>query len=59
MLEEAIKARRQTILESMATGVSPQELYHQLVGEVRGLDNALTLSIEADSKLNGDHIADR
>lgn len=58
VLEEGIRKRRQEILEGMAAGVS-EVLYHQLVGEVRGLDNALALSDEADSKLNGDHIADR
>lgn len=58
MLEEAIRARRQVVMETIAAGVD-QEKYHQFVGQIRGLDDALALSNEADSKLNGDHIADR
>jgi hypothetical protein len=58
LLEELIEEQKRKVMTAMTLGAK-KTLYHQLVGQLKGLDDALALSQEADSKLNGDHIADR
>jgi hypothetical protein len=58
VLAQLIAEHRAKILDAVAQGVK-RKLYLQLVGQLQGLDDALRLSIEADSKLNGDSIVDR
>jgi len=41
------------------SGNLSHEFYREFVGEIRGLDNALKMSEEADFKLSGDFDADR
>ena len=53
LLEGLIAMYRQKLIDSLLTGVS-ESLYHQLVGEVRGLDAAMKMSEQADYKLSGD-----
>ncbi len=57
VLTQLLAERRQLILESMSGGVKKM-IYHQLVGQLKGLDDALKLSEEADFKLNGEDIDD-
>jgi hypothetical protein len=57
VLTQLIAERRQFVLESMSGGVK-RKIYHQLVGQLQGLDDALKLSEEADFKLNGEDVVD-
>lgn len=52
LLDDLVRARRQELLESLATGHG-LETYWILVGQVRGMEETLTLSAQADFKLNG------
>lgn len=45
--------RRQKLLEAMAVG-HLHDAYWTLVGQVRGLDEALALSEQADFQINGE-----
>lgn len=58
VLAQLIEEQKRKVMTAMSLGAK-RKLYHQLVGQLKGLDDALALSIEADSKLNGDSIVDR
>ena len=54
MLEQLVRERRAALLESLLNILDAG-----VAGTIRGLDEALKLSDEADHKLNGDMSADR
>jgi len=58
LLAQLIEEQKKKVMTSMSMGVK-KTTYHQLVGQLKGLDDALALSEEADSKINGDPIVDR
>jgi hypothetical protein len=49
VLAKLIADRRQVLLETLVNNIDPM-----LAGTIRGLDEALRLSEEADFKLNGE-----
>ena len=59
VLERLIAAQKQKLVDSILSGNLSHEFYREFVGEIRGLDNALKMSEEADFKLSGDFDADR
>lgn len=58
VLEGLIARHRERLLQALAEGVK-RKTYHQIVGQLQGLDDVLKLSEEADFKLNGDDIVNR
>lgn len=52
LFQRLVAEQRQTLLESLALG-HDQEMYMSLVGQVRGLDDALRLSEQADFEISG------
>lgn len=58
VFEKLIAAHREKVLLALAEGVT-RKMYHRLVGQLQGLDDALKLSEEADFTLNGDDIVNR
>ncbi len=56
VLDHLIKEYRTTLLESLTVGlVVDYAGFRHMLGRIQGLDDALKLSEEADSKLNGDN----
>lgn len=55
---EKLVAERQALLTLSVLQGQKRNLYHRLVGQIQGLDDALKLSEEADYKLNGEDIGD-
>lgn len=55
VFEQLIEARKVSVIEALMQGVKKRQ-YHQLVGQIQGLDDALKISEEADYKLNGEDI---
>jgi hypothetical protein len=53
IFEQLVAARRQELLEALATGLD-NNTYWRFVGQVQGLDDVLKYSEEADFKLSGD-----
>lgn len=53
LFQRLVAEQRQTLLESLALG-HDQEIYMSLVGQVRGLDDALRLSEQADFEISGE-----
>lgn len=58
ILEQLVAKHREKLLRALAEGVT-RKMYHRLVGQLQGLDDALKLSDEADFTLNGDDIVNR
>ena len=54
LLKQKLAMRRSELLEAMARGV-PNDVYAQMVGQVRGIEEAVLLSDEADNELSGGH----
>jgi hypothetical protein len=50
-LERLVATRRQQIIEAMITGGNVSDVF---IGQVRGLDEAVVLSEQADRILNGE-----
>ena len=57
VFERLVAERRQQLVDAISTGVLESE-YPKLVGQIRGLDEALRMSEEADYKLSGDFNVD-
>lgn len=57
LFERLVAERRQQLVDAISTGVLESE-YPKLVGQIRGLDEALRMSEEADYKLSGDFNVD-
>lgn len=53
LFQRLVVEQRQALLESLALGHG-QEIYMGLVGQVRGLDDALRLSEQADFEISGE-----
>ena len=53
ILEELIAKRRLTLLESLVSNLDPT-IAGTIVGTIRGLDEALKLSEEADFNISGE-----
>lgn len=53
ILTVKLAERRAAILESLGAGVDTWETYQQLVGQLRGLDEAQKLGDDADHELDG------
>lgn len=53
LFEQLIAEHRQKMVDALLQGL-PEWHYREMVGTVRGLDDALRLSEEADFKLSGE-----
>jgi len=53
IFEHSLAARRQELLESLASGLDVNT-YWRLVGQIQGLDDAVKISEESDFKISGD-----
>lgn len=53
VFEALVRMRRQQLVEAVTNGLDDGE-YPKFVGHIRGLDEALRLSEQADYKLSGD-----
>jgi len=54
VFERLVAVQRQKLVDAILSGNLSHEFYREFVGEIRGLDNALKMSEEADFKLSGD-----
>lgn len=55
LFEEGMAEHRLALIESLTAGVpADHAAYRQLVGRIEGIDDALKISREADSKLSGE-----
>lgn len=53
IFEELMAEHRQQLLDSLITGTS-RDNYDLTIGKIRGYDDAIRISEEADRKLSGD-----
>lgn len=54
VFEQLVAEARVKLIDAMITGGQEDSYLHEIIGAIRGLDDALRLSEEADFKLSGD-----